>query len=69
MMTTRNPEDSVQDEQFDGKEKTTESAEENAEMVEATGQPVAEAVTAREEDIPADAVTDAKEDSSCRCRH
>jgi len=64
MMTTRNPEDSVQDEQFDGKEKTTESAEENAEMVEATGQPVAEAVTAREEDIPADAVTDAKEDSS-----
>ena len=63
-MTTRNPEDSVQDEQFDGKEKTTESAEENAEMVEATGQPVAEAVTAREEDIPADAVTDAKEDSS-----
>ena len=66
MMTTRNPEDSVQDEQFDGKEKTTESAEENAEMVEATGQPVAEAVTAREEDIPADAVTDAKEDSSSK---
>lgn len=46
-MTTRNPEDSVHDEQFDGKEKTSESAEENAEMVDAVGQPAAESVTAK----------------------
>ena len=62
MMITRNPEDSVHDELFDGKEKTSESAEENAEMVDAVGQPAAESVTANGEDIPADAVPDKEED-------
>ncbi len=64
MMTTRNPEDSVHNEQFDGKEKTNESAEEKAEMVDAAGQPAAESVTAMGEDIPAGAVPDKEKETT-----
>jgi len=54
-MTTRNPEDSVHDEQFDGTEKTTESAEEKTNLDDA---PVVadDSVTAPENDIREEAV-------------
>jgi len=60
-MTTRNPEDSVQNEQFDGLKKTTESAEETDEMaispeIAATGP-----VTEISENIPEEAAEEATE--------
>jgi hypothetical protein len=66
MMITRNPEDSVHDELFDGKEKTSESAEENAEMVDAAGQPAVDSVTATGEDIPCDAVNEKEENAATK---
>ncbi len=55
-MTTRNPEDSVQDEQFDGIEKTSEAAEENAEMADVPGVPAEAAMTDDPANTPAEAV-------------
>jgi len=55
-MTTRNPEDSVQDEQFDGIEKTTEAAKENAEMADVPGVPSEAAMTDDPGNTPAEAV-------------
>lgn len=55
MMTTKNPEDSVRDEQFDGTEKAAESAEETTTRDEANDQPAAEDGAEVREEIPAEA--------------
>ncbi len=55
MMTTKNPEDSVRDEQFDGTEKAAEYAEEKTTGDEVTDQPADTAGAERKEEIPAEA--------------
>jgi hypothetical protein len=61
MMTTRNPEDSVQNEQFDGTEKTTESAEETDEKAETPEIEAAVPVTEEPENIHEEVADEAAE--------
>ncbi len=60
-MTTRNPEDSVQNEQFDGTEKTTESAEETDEKAETPEIEAAVPVTEEPENIHEEVADEAAE--------
>ncbi|MGE5348123.1 MAG: DUF349 domain-containing protein, partial [Actinomycetota bacterium] len=55
MMTTKNPEDSVRDEQFDGTEKSAESLEETTTGDDVTARPADAAGAVGNDEIPAEA--------------